>query len=502
MTPLHYACANGAPLEVVQLLISKGAKVNQPDEYGSTPLHVACAKGAPLEVVQLLISKGANIHQKNEWGETPLHYACANGASLDVVQLLISKGAKVNQPSKEGLTPLHYACAKGAPLEVVQLLISKGAKVNQPSKEGLTPLHYACAKGAPLEVVQLLISKGANVNERSTRGDTPLHGAVGSEKPSLAVVEYLIIKGANVNEKNKGGWTPLGVAMEYKAPPEVVDLLSIEYLIRHPLDSLDEMDALLTMKGRAQISRIHLSRDSQMTLDLYGLYHAQEGTDFSVTVKDTTIKAHFQILMVALGITTEKELNGLKNFLKYQKDAGPVKAFIRDLYLGGVMQNPGSKKLFDELVKHGLAAKGLKAPRPPVQIMQLLSKKAKDFTITAGKHIRVSSLVLRARSGLFRELFNSIRNDPTHQVNDYSGLSYGAVNEVMHFLHTGCLSAYFDADPEKLKPREIQARVNILNELYSEDFDTAGYYQLTCPKNFYSEIVRARERYAPVMKKK
>ena len=184
-------------------------------------------------------------------------------------------------------------------------------------------------------------------------------------------------------------------------------MLRIESLIRHPLAKLTELNTLLTMEGRAQISRIPLARDSEMALDLYGLYHAQEATDFSVTVKGNEIKAHFQILMAALEITTGKELNGLKNFLKYQKDAGAVRAFIRDLYLGCVMQNPGSKKLFDELVEHGLAAKGLKSPRSPAQIMEVLSKneKVKDFSIIVKNqgHIRVNRLVPAVAKRSFQE---------------------------------------------------------------------------------------------------
>ena len=134
---------------LIDSLVSKGAKVNQPDEYGSTPLHWACENGASVEVVQYLISKGVKVNQPNKGGWTPLHYACANGASLEVVKLLISKGANIHQKNDESETPLHYACENGAPLEVVQLLISKGAKVNQPGKFGFTPLHVACENARP-----------------------------------------------------------------------------------------------------------------------------------------------------------------------------------------------------------------------------------------------------------------------------------------------------------------------------------------------------------------
>ena len=105
------------------------------------------------------------------------------------------------------------------------------------------------------------------------------------------------------------------------------------------------------------------------------------------------------------------------------------------------------------------------ASRPPAPGSDhgALSKneKAKDFTIVVENkgEIQVNPLVLRSRSGLFRDMFNSVRNDFTHRVTDTSGLSLGALNEVFHFMQWGRLSAYFHADPEKLKPEERQARL-------------------------------------------
>jgi hypothetical protein len=49
-------------LEVVKLLIEKGADINQADKYGHTPLYWASDHGH-LELVKLLIEKGADITQ-------------------------------------------------------------------------------------------------------------------------------------------------------------------------------------------------------------------------------------------------------------------------------------------------------------------------------------------------------------------------------------------------------------------------------------------------------
>jgi ankyrin repeat protein len=54
-TFLHYAAYDGN-IEVVKLLIKKGAYVNATDYDGYTPLHKAAFKGH-IEIVKLLIEK-------------------------------------------------------------------------------------------------------------------------------------------------------------------------------------------------------------------------------------------------------------------------------------------------------------------------------------------------------------------------------------------------------------------------------------------------------------
>ena len=233
-----------------------------------------------------------------------------------------------------------------------------------------------------------------------------------------------------------------------------------------------------------------------MRLDLYGLYHARkEDTDFSVQVNDKKIGVHGQILMAALGIRAKEKLNELKTFLEKQKDRKAVEAFIRDLYLGTVMKNPGSKKLFKSLRKNKNLNIKLKAPRSPVRIMEVLSKneKAKDFTIIVKRSgvktgkINMNRLVLRARSGLFRSMFKTVKGK-FNQVHDFSDLSFDALEVVMEFIQTGRLPSYFDPDPKKPDNGERTKRINILKEL--KEYDAAKYYQLTCPWNFYFVLDR------------
>lgn len=94
-------------LQIVQLLLSKGARVNAADKLGQTALHIAAVKN-DRGIAELLIDRGANIEVKHREGLTPLHEAArANGK--DVVQLLLQKGADANARDKNGTTPLALA---------------------------------------------------------------------------------------------------------------------------------------------------------------------------------------------------------------------------------------------------------------------------------------------------------------------------------------------------------------------------------------------------------
>ncbi|KAK1991098.1 putative histone-lysine N-methyltransferase, H3 lysine-9 specific, partial [Colletotrichum falcatum] len=58
-----------------------------------------------LEVVKLLVDKGADVTVSNENGWTPLNAASSNGY-LEVVKLLVDKGADITVPNDNGWTPL------------------------------------------------------------------------------------------------------------------------------------------------------------------------------------------------------------------------------------------------------------------------------------------------------------------------------------------------------------------------------------------------------------
>jgi hypothetical protein len=120
-------------------------------------LHDA-ARGGDVDQVQLLLSKGADINEKNTLNWTPLHTAVQN-SKQEVIELLIDKGADINAKNKRGLTPLMAAIYIGQK-DAVELLIAKGADVNVMGGRSDNALSLANKRGNK-EIIDLLLKHGA-----------------------------------------------------------------------------------------------------------------------------------------------------------------------------------------------------------------------------------------------------------------------------------------------------------------------------------------------------
>ncbi|KAL5610415.1 hypothetical protein FOBRF1_006532 [Fusarium oxysporum] len=204
-TPLHEALKNGHS-QIAKVLIEKGADARTADNYGSTPLYLALQNGH-LEIAKVLIEKGADARAANDYGSTPLHLASQNG-HLEIAKVLIEKGADVRAATEDGFKPLHLASQSGH-LEIAKMLLEKGANVRAATENGWTPLHLT-SKNGHLETARILLDKGADTAVANNDGSTPLHLA--SENGHLEIAKMLLEKGANAAAADNDGSTPLHLA--------------------------------------------------------------------------------------------------------------------------------------------------------------------------------------------------------------------------------------------------------------------------------------------------
>lgn len=156
-------------LDRVRDLISKGGNVNEKDEnYGKiTPLFIAVENGN-IEMVQLLLNFGAKVNTRSQSRQTPLMQLDGD-ATAEIVNTLVGRGAKLNVSDEDGNTALILA-AENASTDVIRALIDAGADVSLANKEGVTALMNAADRGN-IETVRLLLNAGANVNAKDKEGD-------------------------------------------------------------------------------------------------------------------------------------------------------------------------------------------------------------------------------------------------------------------------------------------------------------------------------------------
>lgn len=134
-TPL-YRAARSIDLTAVQLLLDAGANPSQALDDGSTPLMAAAGLGAPrssdevveagdrndpVEVLQLLVARGADVNAANKAGMTALHYAAQRGSER-VIEFLARQGARLDAKNGQGRTPVDLA--RGRTAEFIRRLAS------------------------------------------------------------------------------------------------------------------------------------------------------------------------------------------------------------------------------------------------------------------------------------------------------------------------------------------------------------------------------------------
>jgi ankyrin repeat protein len=244
-TPLHAAVHKGH-LDVVLLLLDRGASVESRGPLRQTALYMASSRGyvkisqslidhgadpnaecddkedcrnvkwtalqvasknGRLDTARVLLERGADVNYKDTCGRRPLQFASRQRSNA-LVCLLLDRGANPNASDTWGMNALHEASIYGQ-MSSVTTLLEYGANVHAQSKSGSTPLHFAASEGH-LEVAQILLDHGADPNTRGRDHWTALHEAAAEGR--LHVVEVLLRDGADPRARTRWGETPSELA--------------------------------------------------------------------------------------------------------------------------------------------------------------------------------------------------------------------------------------------------------------------------------------------------
>jgi ankyrin repeat protein len=180
--------------ELVNASTDVRLRVRPSDALAMRLLHLAIAE-AKIDVLRLLIERGADLNARNADGRLPLHdcfelghddfakvlleagavpdvcAAAAYGMHERLRQILRSDPAQANDLTT-GESPLGWSVYGRQPVSAT-ILFEHGAIADHPpyDSHGWRP----AAMVASTAVVPILLQYGANPNWRDTNGDTPLH---------------------------------------------------------------------------------------------------------------------------------------------------------------------------------------------------------------------------------------------------------------------------------------------------------------------------------------
>ena len=198
-TPLYSAASLGH-LEMVKLLIEKGANINaKVEDYFGNALQAASYLGHD-KVVQILLDRGGDINAQGGMCSNAL-LAASSGGLDKVVQILLDKGADFNAQGGLYGNALQ-AASSGGHDKVVQILLDRGADIDAQGGYFSSALQAASSRGHD-KVVQILLDRGADINAQAEFlfcDALQVASSGGHDK----VVQILLDRGANINAQ--GGY--------------------------------------------------------------------------------------------------------------------------------------------------------------------------------------------------------------------------------------------------------------------------------------------------------
>jgi ankyrin repeat protein len=172
ITALHWVALEGRDAtfsraeELIKLLLSKGAYIDQQDYSNMSALYLAISRNHK-PTIRLLLHHGANLFLQRELGYTGIRRAVMHNDTEMVELFLQQKGVDVNYRDQSGKTVLHCAASLTISEEpwdlknVIKLLVEKGADPRIQDNCGAVPLTLA---RSPSDEIKRLLDPGTGVH--------------------------------------------------------------------------------------------------------------------------------------------------------------------------------------------------------------------------------------------------------------------------------------------------------------------------------------------------
>jgi len=152
----------------VNEMLNKDSDLNKlagckPGDYFKTTPLICAIEQKKIEIVKILLDRGADLEQREEFGSTPL--MAASSRSIEIVKMLLDRGADVNGRGtgfRKGWTSLMEAAAVGN-VDTMKLLLERGADMEARTAEGSTALSIAAYNGKQAAATWL-VGQGANLD--------------------------------------------------------------------------------------------------------------------------------------------------------------------------------------------------------------------------------------------------------------------------------------------------------------------------------------------------
>lgn len=240
-----------ADLEIAQMLLQAGAKIDHINRSGVSPLSIA-ASMCDVRMLELLLLNGATVDLANSKGITAIIEAAQVG-SEKCVRALLDAGADPSNEMK--CVPGFEAPPAQERSEVLKLLVGAGnVDPNIRNRLGVTPLMLA----NDLAVCKALLQGGASPLSLDSRCNCVLHHAA-AKGFGTAVICSLYKAGAIPVLRNEFGETPADIARRkgHHAAAQLLEMLATKYCEREAAVANEQRSAAMPDVETADAELVH-----------------------------------------------------------------------------------------------------------------------------------------------------------------------------------------------------------------------------------------------------